>query len=254
MTAVPPAPIVVAASLAAASIAGALHLAFDPGRLASDAAALVAAGMIVIALVAVSGVLLARGRWSQPVAVGVAAGWIALVATGDLTWLAMITLVSAAITVAGALGPWLRRWVRHRPALEGPPPAAVAVLLLLLAVPVAVGVTVPSGVPWFGWALAAWSVAATLALARAIPGALLAVRFLHAPACVSVGVASGAVSGVALAALGATAAAFAWRREVAVAVTPAPGHRSRTLRIPPELAPPGVLDAAGADDSGRRRQ
>lgn len=253
MSGVPPAPIVVAASLAASSIAGALHLAFDPGRFASDAAALVAAGMIVVALVAVSGVLLARGRWSQPVAVAVAAGWIAIVAPGELTWLAAITLAAAAIGVAAALGPWLRRWVRHRPAVEGPPPAAVAVLLLLLAVPVAIGVTIPSRVPWFGWTLAAWSVAAALALARALPGALLAVRLLHAPACVAVGIASSAASGVTLGALGAAAAAFAWRREVALAVTPTPGRRSETLRIPPELAPPEVLDAAGADDTGRRR-
>jgi hypothetical protein len=253
MTGVPPAPIVVAASLAVSTIAGALHLAFDPAPFASDASVLVTVGMIVVALVAVSGVLLARGRWSQPVAVAVAAGWIAIVASGDLTWLAAITLATAAITVAAALGPWLRRWVRHRPAVDGPPPAAVAVLLLLLVVPVAVGVTVPSQVPWFGWALAAWSVAAALALARAIPGALLAVRLLHAPACVAAGLASSAAGGVTLGALGAATAAFAWRREVAVAVTPAPGRQSETVRIPPELAPPGVLDAAGADDTGRKR-
>lgn len=251
MTTMPPAPIVVAVTLAAASIGGALHLAFDDGPLSAEAAVLVAGGMIVLTLVAVSGVLLARGRWAQPTAAAVAAGWMAITAPGDVTPLAALTLAVAAVALSGSIGPWLRRWLRHRPAVEGPPPAAVVSLLLLLAVPVAIGLTVPDGVPWHAWALAAWSLALALALARVVPGSLFALRMLHAPACLVVGALIGAAALLVVGTLGISGAAMAWRREVAVAMTP--DRPPTSLRIPPELAPPGVLDAAGADESGRKQ-
>jgi len=255
MASVPPAPIVVAASLTTASIVGALHLAFgDSDNFSGGATALVATGMIVLALVAVSGVLLARGRWAQPTAAVVAIGWIAIVAPTALDWVSGLALTAAAVALAGSIGPWLRRWVRHRPAAQGPPPAAVAALLLLLSVPVAVGVTVTDAVPWQAWALAAWSLTVTLALARAIPGALIAIRLLHAPACVIVGASMSVAGLILVGGLGVAAAAFAWRREVAVAVAPVHDRSGGVLRIPPELAPPEVLDVAGADESGQRHQ
>jgi hypothetical protein len=53
--------------------------------------------------------------------------------------------------------------------------------------------------------------------------------------------------------LGGAAAVAGWRREVAVALAPPLVRRSDPMRIPPELAPPDVLDAAGLDDRGRRQ-
>ena len=251
MRGVPPAPLVVAVSLSGASIAGAIHLAFGHTPFAPGAAALTATGMTVLTLVAVSGVLLARGRWSRSTAVVVASGWIALGASGDLALAGATTIGLATIALSGALGPWLRRWVRHRPAVEGPPPAAVALLLLLLAVPVAVGVSASDGVTWTGWVVAAWSLTLALALARTLPGALLAVRLLHAPACLAAGAVVGGLRGAMLVGgVGLAAAAFGWRGEVAAAVDPGVGGPGVTLRIPPELAPPGVLDAAGVDERG----
>ncbi|HSM01134.1 MAG TPA: hypothetical protein VK960_01665 [Acidimicrobiia bacterium] len=247
----PPAPIVVAAALAASAVAGPLALAFGEPPFATSASALVASGMIILTLVAVSGVLLARGRWARPTAAGVAAGWIAVSSLGDLAPLAATTVVVAAVALTGAIGPWLGRWVRHRPAVEGPPPAAVVALLLLLAVPVALGVTLPEGVSWYAWALSAWSLALALALARLVPGSLFALRILHAPACLAVGAAIGIATFIVVGALGVAATATAWRREVAAAMTGS--SPASSMRIPPELAPRDVLDAAGADESGRPR-
>ena len=246
----PPIPLVVAVSLAAASLAGTVHLALDELPLSGDAAALTAAGLVVLTLVAVSGVLVARSRWSRPTAIGVAAGWIALGATGHVGVAAGIAIVAGAVALGGATGPWLRRWLRHRPALEGPPPAAAAVLLLLLVVPVAVGLTSVDGVTWPGWALVAWSPLVAFGLGRALPGALLAIRVAHAPACVAVGLATGALGAVVLGALGVVTAAVAWRKEVSLAAAADPGRPGRPVRIPPELAPPGVLDAARSDQAG----
>jgi len=252
MTGVPPAPLVVAVALSAASLAGAIHLALDETPFDAGAAALIAAGLIVLAVVAVSGVLLARGRWSQSVAAIVAFAWISASAAGGASVAGSVAITAGAVALAAALGPWLRRWVRHRPAIQGPPPAAVATLLLLLAVPAAVGATVPDTVGWPAWSIAAWAVGLAFALGRAVPGALSAVRLVHAPASIAAGVASGILTAVVVGGLGIAAAVFAWQREVAIAVSPAPGRSGSPVRIPPELAPPGVLDAAGVDEDGRR--
>ncbi|HEX9645228.1 MAG TPA: hypothetical protein VGC11_14650 [Acidimicrobiia bacterium] len=249
----PPAPLSIAASLAAASLAGALHLAVDDTPFAAESAALVAMGMVVLSVTSIAGVLLSRGRWSRPVAAGVAAGWIALASSSDPSWLSLATIGLAAAALGGTLGPWLGRWLRHRPSTDGPPPAAVIALLLLLATPAMVAVTSPGGISAAGWALAGWSLALALGLARTVPGALIGLRVIHPLASIGAGITAGAAAAVALGVLGGAAAVAGWRREVAVALAPALVRRSDAMRIPPELAPPDVLDAAGLDDLGRRR-
>jgi hypothetical protein len=129
----------------------------------------------------------------------------------------------------------------------------VIALLLLLATPAMVAVTSPGGISAAGWALAGWSLALALGLARTVPGALIGLRVIHPLASIGAGITAGAAAAVALGVLGGAAAVAGWRREVAVALAPALVRRSDAMRIPPELAPPDVLDAAGLDDLGRRR-
>lgn len=242
---------IVAGSLAAASLVGAIHLVVDTTRFDAGAAALTAVGMVIIAVTAVSGVLLARGRWSQPVAAAVGASWIAIAASSPVSGLSLATIALAGLVLAGSLGPWLARWLRHRPSIEGPPPAAVVTLLLLLATPAAIGVASIGGLSPVGWSLAGWSVLLAFALARAVPGALSAARLVHPAASVAVGLTISTTGTILLGGLGVAVAMAAWRREVAIAIAPRSIERSNAVRIPPELAPPGVLDAAGVDESGK---
>jgi len=249
---VPPAPLSIAGALAAASLAGAIRMSIQPRPLATDAAALVAIGMMVLAVTAIAGVLLSRGRWSRLAAAGVAGGWIALAATGEITGASVAVIGIAAVALGGAAGPWLGRWLRPRPSADGPPPAAVLALLAILATPVAVGITSANGVSPAGWVLAGWSIALALAVARAMPGALTGVRVVHPLATIGAGAAGGLAAAAVLAPLGCLAAAAAWRREVGLAAHPL--RVSPPVPIPPELAPSEVLDAAGLDEGGRRRR
>ncbi|MEX1208854.1 MAG: hypothetical protein WEE36_09705 [Acidimicrobiia bacterium] len=250
-----PAPLIVAAALGIASLAGAIHLAVDETPFAPGAAGLIAVGMMILALTAVAGVLLARSRWSRLAAAGVAAGWIAIAGSSSVSRWSVATIASAGLALAGSLGPWLARWLRHRASADGPPPAAVVALLLLLATPAAVGLVSAGGVALPGWVLAGWSVVLALSLARAMAGSLTAARVVHPVLSVAAGVTAGVAGGVVLGLLGLAVAGLAWRREVAISVAPRlTGGAQSALRIPPELAPPDVLDAAGADSTGRVRR
>lgn len=245
---------IVAGSLAAASLIGAVHLAVDETRFEAGAAGLLAVGMVIVAVTGVSGILLARGRWSQPVATGVATAWIAIAASSPVSGWSVATLVIAAVALGGSTGPWLATWLRHRPSVTGPPPAAVIALLLLVATPAAIALVSIDDVTPAGWSLAAWSLLLALALARAIPGALSTTRFAHPVAAAAAGLTTGVAATAILGALGVVTAAFAWRREVAIAIAPRTIERSAALSIPPELAPPGILDAAGVDERGQRKR
>jgi hypothetical protein len=59
--------------------------------------------------------------------------------------------------------------------------------------------------------------------------------------------------GAFIAATAAGVAALAWTVDARIAVHPL-AEPGTTVPIPPELAPRDVLDAAGIDDRGRRRE
>lgn len=249
----PAAPLLVAILIALSTVLGAVSLAVSPAPFSEDAAALIAVGLVIVALVAVAGTLLARGRWSRPTSGLVATAWVAIGAIQSSRW-GLAVVVTGAAALAGVAGPWLSRWLRHRPASDGPPPAAVAALLVLLATPAALGLALADGVPTGGWVLAVWSPTAALAIARALPGSLLVGRILHPAAAAACG-ATLPLPGLAVAAAsGIAVTAAMWRRDVAVAITPVVPIRGEAIRFPPELTPPEILHAAGLDESGRGRK
>jgi len=250
---VPAAPLTVTALVSSATVLGALHLAF--GSTFDAATSLVTgAGMVLLTVVAASGTLLARGRWAGPTDAAIALTWIGIAVASPLRALSIAVLTVAAGALTASLGPWLRRWLRHLPRADGPPPAAVIVLLTLVATPTIIGLASTDGVGPGGIALSVWSVALAFGLARLVSGSLAAVRVLHPVASIAVAVEAGLPGAVAVVAAGVTAAALAWRREVGLAIAPAVPRRADAFAIPPELAPPEVLDAAGLDETGRPRR
>lgn len=248
----PAAPLIVALLVVLATAVGAAGLGISPAPLADGAAILATAGLVIAGLVAVAGVLLARSRWSRWLAAGVAATWVGIGTTQSSRW-GMATAAVAAVALAGVAGPWLARWLRRRPTADGPPPAAVVALLGLVATPAALALALADGVPAAGWMLGVWSPVAALAIGRAWPGALAIGRVLHPLVAAACGVLL-PLPGMAVA-LGSAAvvSGATWRRDVAVAIAPVVPVTGAAVRFPPELTPPEILEAAGLDETGRRR-
>jgi len=251
MRPVPAAPLIVAMVVATASVAGIVTLALAPNPFADSSATLFAGGMVLATLVAVAGVLLARGRWARHLGTLLGLTWIAIgVVIEASAGFALIALGACAL--AATAGPWLGRWLRRLARADGAPPAAVIALLALTLTPAASAVVSPTGVDGATWGFAAWSVALALALARIVPGSLSAARLVHPILAAATALAVGFPAGIAPAASGAIVAALCWRRDVSLAVAPIVALKGDALRIPPELAPVDVLAAAGADAAGRR--
>jgi hypothetical protein len=193
MAAMPRAPFVVSAVIVAGVLALAVQLAVDSEPFAPGPAALLAVGMAALALVAMVGLLLSRGRWSLWLAYTVSAAVLALATVVSAgRWLvAAVVLTLAGVT--GLAGPWLRGWLRQRPAATGPGARPVLLLLGALALLPGASVASPSGLS--GWHIAlvvvaaasAWAYSAAFAaglwtLRSAVPALSVAAAFASPPA------------------------------------------------------------------------
>ena len=245
----PPAPLTASLVAGITGTLGLVHLALDPGPLSDRSALLVAAGMAILTLVVTTGILLSRGRWSRWSLLLLGAAWMALAARADLDPLALGIVGGGAAMVAVAAGPWLPRWLRHRPSAEGPPSAAVVLLLSLLALPVLIGIS-GSEPGLTEWLTALWALALALGLSRASAAALWAGRLLHLPVGAMCALAIGLPEGLGVAALAAAQTLVLWRRDVHMAVSPLLPEPSRAVPIPPELVDPAILREAGRDERG----
>ncbi len=246
------APAFITGLLTAATVAALGALATDPAPYSSSIAVLLAAGLVIATVIAVSGLLIARGRWALP-AVVVAA--LVSVATGTIVETAwgVPSILLGAGAVAGVAGPWLGRWLRRLPSAQGPPPEAAAMLLLLTWGPLVLSMPGPEGAVVARWSLSAWALALALVISRAVPVARAASRIAH-PVATAATIPFLPVAVAAAAAIwGLATTGLAWRRSVGVALAPLDPRAAETIRFPPELTPREVLHDAGLDDSGRPR-
>lgn len=199
---------------------------------------------------AVVGLLISRGRWARRLAMSVvgAHGVVALIAPVDGWWAGAAVLSAGTAMAVG--GPWLNGLIRQRPSASGPPPRAVLVPLALMGVPFAIGVANGEGV--LALAVGLTALFSTFWFSRALPGALLVVRALWPVLALGLAWPLGMPAGVVAAILAIVVLALAWDPSVTTAVHPLV-ERGSVVRIPPELAPREILDAADLDDRGRPR-
>jgi hypothetical protein len=240
-------------ALLIASLAASLVLTGSQPFWADDAAVMLAIGHLLLTAVTIVGALVGAARW----AVGLGAGLAASLAVPAIlhpispAWIVMV--VTAAAAVAGVLGTGLRAVVRGRPPADAPPRKAAGLALGLLAGPLLVAVPQPSGVDAADWVVAVGAVGIAVWYTRSGLGGLWAAR-LGTPL-----LAVGSLLVVPLPEAGLSAAGFllltwlAWSVDARVAAVPlaAPG---RSVPIPAELAPGEILDAAGLDSRGRRKE
>lgn len=245
-------PFATSAAFFTSTLLWAARLVAGPGPWATDAAAVLAVDLVVLAAVALVGMLVAGGRWARRLALGVVLGGAALAVALPADGLWTAGLAVSAIAVAGLAGTGMKGVVRERAAAAGPPTAAVVLPLLLLAVPGLVAAARPDGLGGADWTAAATAAVAAAVYAKASPGALVLVRVVAPLAAVAGGVAGGLPGGLVPVAAGVGVAALAWTRGARVAVRPLVESGSR-VPVPAELTPHEILDAAGLDERGRRR-
>lgn len=247
----PPAPLAASILTGLLGTLGLIDLALDPSPYSASRALLVASGMGVATLVVVAGVLVARGRWSRWALMLTAASWIAIAARNELGVLSVTTLVVAASVLTLSAGPWLARWLRHRPTADGPPPSAVVLLLSLLWLPMALGVA-PGTAGGFVWFAAVWSLALAAAISRASVVALWAGRLAHPVIMIVTATVAGLPEAGWIGAVGAAQTGLLWRRDLHLSVSPLVPPAATAVPIPPELVSPEILRAAGRDERGHR--
>lgn len=238
-----------AATLLAATAAWSVVLAGDGGR--GDVALVsMAASVWVATVTAITGVLVARSRWARRLGLVVTAahGLVALVTSVTVPWVVACALT--AVAAVGMGGPWLDGYVRVRPAAAGPPSRSVILPLVLVAVPFVTGLVGGDG--WAAAALTGSALATAYWFIRARTGALALVRVVWPVFALALGLVMGWPAGLAAVTGAIAVAVLAWNPTVAVSVSPLV-QRGSVVRIPPELAPPQVLDAADLDDRGRDR-
>lgn len=236
--------------LLAATGAWTLELGISPTPLTGSDVILVAVALWAASVTAVTGMLVRQGLWARrlALAVTVAHAVVALVPAPDPGWGGAAALSAIAAVVIG--GPWLNGHIRPRPAASGPPPRVVLVPLVLLAAAFGIGISGggdPAGaaIAYSGLGVAYWFI-------RALPAALVLVRVLWPLLALALAPFTGLPAGGVAAVGGVAVALLAWHPSVRTSVRPLV-ERGSTVRIPPELAPSDVLDAARLDDRGRPR-
>lgn len=214
---------------------------------ATWAVLLIGLGMLLCATVAVIGMVVMGARWSYRMAWCVVAtgGLLGVIRPADrLWWAALAVTTIAAVGLLGAAGN-----TRKLPAAAGPGERAVLVPLVLIAVPLVIGL-VGSGPRWAALTVGLSGPVFALAYSKVVFGGLVGVRIVWPLLVIVVGLTAGMPWGLLPVALGACVAALAWHPSVKAAFHP-PREVGSTFRIPPELAPSEILDAASIDDRGR---
>lgn len=208
-------------------------------------------GLLLMGVVSVVGVVVVGGRWARRLGFGVIAAstLVALLRPIDALWLVALGLT--ALAGLALYSPSVTSRVRKLPAATGPPTRAVILPILLLIAPFVLGLSDRDG-SWPALVVGAAAPLTAFAYARVVPGGLLAIRYLWPVLAIVLAFPMGLPAGVVSALLGIGVFAVATDGSVKVAFHP-PRETGTAYPIPPELAPPEILDAADIDDRGRRR-
>lgn len=229
------APYVIAATLAAAGIAWAIHLGVAPEPFAASSALAIAAGIVIFTVVSVVGLLLVRAPWARWLAFATLALGLVVAAITDFDDItAVVALVLSLVAIGGLSGPWLRVWLRRRPSATGPEPRAAVLPLAALGLVPLIGFVSPDGLTILLVMLATASVVAVVGYIRANSWGLWGLRLVVPALTIGAAVGLDAMGAIALLVGGGTVTALAWtpaaRRAIrgSVPPLPAPRHRSRT--------------------------
>lgn len=211
--------------------------------------AVMATTLVTLVAVAVVGMLIGHARWARRLAIGLAVLGLLAVGAGEVDAWWWPGVMSAAVALAGLIGPGMKGTVRDLAPALGPPPQAVLLPLVLLAAPGLVALTRPDGIDAWAWLAVGCCWASAALYAKAGWGGLTMVR-LVAPTSLAISAVGSALSAAVDLAVAAAVVALAWTVNARVAIRPLvqPGSRKPIL---PEMVPADLLDRAGYDSRGR---
>lgn len=235
-----------------AALAWTVALLVDGSPWSTAPLSLIVIGMLASATVATVGMIVVGGRWSHRLGLGVIAmtAVIAVLRPIDPIWL-VATVVSAG-TLLALLSPSVTGSIRTLPSASGPPPRAIAPALILLVTPAVLGFVGNEATAWALLLVGLTAPSAAFLYSRVIPGGLLAIRLLWPALALALTPLLGWVAGTVTAVIALAVAVTAWDRSAKSSYHP-PREVGTSYPIPPELAPPEILDAAQIDERGRRK-
>lgn len=241
--------IVLSIMLVAATISWSL-LVVSRGPWAIDSATVIATWMLVLAAVAITGMVVASSRWGRYLAivVGLLGPLLGVSVPVDPWWLA--TLVASGLVVAALAGTATSGVIRKLPAADGPTPRVVAFTLVLVSLPLIVATVSPGGLGPSEWSMVGLTATGAAIYAKAGPLAVAIVRAVIPLGSVLIGVLDGLPRGGLWIGVGIAVAVGAWHRDIRLAVRPLAGE-GRAIPMLPEMVPSEILDAAGLDERGR---
>jgi len=193
----------------------------------------VLAGVIIVGLTGLVGLVLTRapwGRWTLQATL-VLSLVLASVPGSVAFWIA---LVVGAFATVGLLGPWLTLWVRHEPAADAPGPVVMGLVAVAPASTLFVGLTALNELSPAHIVLIVVATVSSWAYGRGIPGGLWALRVaVPIAGVVAVAYTSGpgqVVLGVAVSAVTIASWLPHARRATAVITPPLPEPVTRSPR------------------------
>ena len=159
----------------AAAVIGAGTFAVDPQPFDQAAAIVVLAGVVVVGLTGLVGLVLTRapwGRWTLLASVVLSLVLAAIPGTAGF-W---ITLAIGTPATVALLGPWLTLWVRHEPSADAPGPVVIALIAVAPVAPLFIGLSALGGLRPAHIVLIVVATVSSWAYGRGIPGGIWALR------------------------------------------------------------------------------
>ncbi len=215
-------PFAIAATLMAAGVAWTIHLVVTPDPWAADSAMAIAIGTLVFSIAAMTALLIGRGRWTRYFAMGLLVAELLIAAVGDFDGWLIAAVALSGFALAGLGGPWLKGWLRERPAAGAPGYEPIVLAIGTFGLVPLVGVAAPSGLQPAHGMLGALGVLLSWGYLKGGPWALQSLRFGLPVAVVLAAVASPVGGAVLLIAIGAGLAYLAWTPAARLAVDPMP--------------------------------
>lgn len=215
-------PLAIAVSVMAAGLSWTIHLAVSPEPWAFDSALAIAIGTLVFSIAALVALLLSRGRWSRYFASTLLLVELAIALVADFEPWLFAAMALSGVALAGLFGPWMKGWLRERPAAGSPGAEPILLTIGTFALVPLVGVISPDGLHPTDGALGAVAVLLTWGYMKGGVWALLGIRLGLPLLVVAAAVFSPWWGALVLLAVGAGLAYLAWTAPARLAVNPAP--------------------------------
>ena len=226
------------------------RLLFGSSPWGTQGAALLAVGLLLATAVNVVAMLLQPGRWVRNSITVIGSGWAvpAILLPADPLWVAAFVthLIGVAMAWTRLLDGWFRQVKPDRV-----PARATSLAIGLVWLPAVVGGLGIPDVTAAGWVMAAFGLLGGWAYARALPGALWAVRVVLLPLGIVSVVGLRLAAAAAVLAVASALTLLAWSSDARLAVRPPVPRQASPVSILPEVTPPSVMESAGYDRRGR---